>query len=92
MSEIAPSLFSEAVRAELEEIVQRAVEKALNGNGHHEGDRLLTATQAGEVLSVSKDWLYRFGPRLGLTRNIAPRVLRFSYLAIQKYIVTRKTS
>jgi len=35
MSEATPSLFSEAFRGELEEIVQRAVEKAMSQNGHH---------------------------------------------------------
>jgi len=66
--------------------------QAANQNSHQGGDHLLDTDQAAEILSVSKDWLYRYGPRLGLTRKLAPRVLRFSYLAIQKYIVTRKNS
>ncbi len=40
----APSLLGEAFRSELEEIVEAAIKKALNGNGHHdavgEADRL----------------------------------------------------
>ncbi len=89
MSETTPSLFSEAFRGELEEIVQRAVEKALNGTGHHEGDKLLNADEAAEVLSVSKDWLYSHGGKLGLRRKIGPKAVRYSYKAIQKFIATR---
>ncbi len=92
MSETAPSLFSEAFRAEFEEIVQRAVEKALNGNGHHEGDKLLDAEEASKILSVSPDWLYRHGRQLPFTRKLAPRVLRFSAQGIQKYLATRINS
>jgi len=92
MSETTPSLFSEAFRAELEEIVQRAVEKALNGNGHHEGDKLLDAEEASKILSVSPDWLYRHGRQLPFTRKLAPRVLRFSAQGIQKYLSTRKNT
>ena len=92
MSEMTPSLFSEAFRAELEEIVQRAVEKALKGNGLPPGDRLLDAEKAAEILGVSSSWLYRYGKRLPFTRKLAPRVLRFSYQGIQKYLSTRKNS
>ena len=92
MSETTPSLFSEAFRAELEEIVQRAVEKALNGNGHHEGDKLLDAEEASKILSVAPDWLYRHGRQLPFTRKLAPRVLRFSAQGIQKYLSTRKNT
>ncbi len=90
MSETTPSLFSEALRAELREIVKEAVQA--NQNGHHEGDKLLNAEEAGKILSVSPDWLYRHGGRLPFTRKLAPRVLRFSYQGIQKYLATRKNS
>ncbi len=66
--------------------------RAANQNGHHEGDRLLDAEEASRLLSVSPDWLYRHGSRLPFTRKLAPRVLRFSYQGIQKYLTTRKNS
>jgi len=66
--------------------------QASNGNGHHEGDRLLDAKEAAKILSVSPSWLYRYGKRLPFTRKLAPRVLRFSAQGIQKYLATRKNS
>jgi len=87
-----PNIFSDAFRSELEEIVERAIKKALNGNGHHDGDRLLDAEEASKILSVSPDWLYRRADRLPFTRKLAPRVLRFSAQGIQKYLTSRKTS
>ena len=66
--------------------------QAVHQNGYHEGDRLLDAEEASKVLSVSPDWLYRHGSRLPFTRKLAPRVLRFSYQGIQKYLSTRKNS
>ena len=49
-----PNIFSDPFRAELEEIVEKAIKKALNGNGHHEGDRLLDAEQAATRCHVPK--------------------------------------
>ena len=80
--------LDEALAAVLKPIVKEAVQEAMNGHG--EGDRLLDAEEAANILSVSPDWLYRHANRLPFTRKLAPRLLRFSYLAIQKYINTRK--
>jgi len=52
-----PSLLAEALRFELEEIVQGAVERALNGNGHHGGGQLLDAEKAGKRLDVPESWI-----------------------------------
>ncbi len=85
-----PTLFSEALRAELKAIIQEALQEAFRGQNGHQGDRLLDAEEASKILSVSPDWLYRHGSRLPFTRKLAPRVLRFSYQGIQKYLATRK--
>ena len=85
-----PTLLGEAFRSELEEIVVKAVREAMNG--HKDGDRLLNAEEAAEILSVSPDWLYRHGSSLPFTRKLAPRVLRFSSQGIQKYLATRKNA
>ena len=90
MSETSTTLenaFEELIRRIVREEVQ-----ASNGNGHHEGDRLLDAKEAAKILSVSPDWLYRHGSRLPFTRKLAPRVLRFSYQGIQKYLAAKKIS
>ena len=66
--------------------------QAIHGQNGHGEDRLLNADEAAKILSVSPDWLYRHGGRLPFTRKLAPRVLRFSYHGIQKYLATRKNS
>ena len=85
-----PSLFGELFRSELEEIVKKAIQEAMNG--HREGDRLLDTEKAAEILSVSPDWLYRHANRLPFTRKLATRMLRFSYQGIQRYLATRKNT
>ena len=86
------NIFSDPFRSELEEIVERAVKKALNGNGHQDGDRLLDAEEACKILSASPDWLYRHANRLPFTRKLGPRMLRFSEQGIQKWLTSRKVS
>ena len=76
---------------QLKALVRGEIEKAVGQNGNT-GDKLLGAEKAAEILSVSPDWLYRHGSRLPFTRKLAPRVLRFSYQGIQKYLSTRKNS
>ena len=75
----------------LRRIVREEIQAA-SQNGHHEGDRLLDAEEASQILSVSPDWLYRHGRQLPFTRKLAPRVLRFSYLGIQKFLIAKKFS
>jgi excisionase family DNA binding protein len=53
-------------------------------------DRLLSAEEAAAILSVSEDWLYRHAKKLPFTRKLGPKMLRFSYQGIQKYLATRK--
>jgi len=87
-----PNIFSDPFRSELEEIVERAITKALNGNSHQDGDHLLDAEEAAKMLAVSPDWLYRHASRLPFTRKLGPKMLRFSYQGIQKWLATRKSS
>ncbi len=76
---------------QLDEVVERAVIRALNGNGHHDRDYLLNAKEAAKLLSVSEDWLYKHHKKLPFTRKLGPKMLRFSYQGIQAYL-SRKTS
>lgn len=71
----------------LREIIRQELEKVLNGHGQ---DHLLDAERAAEILSVSPDWLYRNARRLPFSRKLGPKMLRFSYQGIQKYLATRK--
>ena len=75
----------------LRRIVREEIQAAMGqNNGHRDGDELLTAEEAGKILGVNKDWLYRRADRLPFTRKLAPRVLRFSREGIQKYLFTKK--
>src|SRR5262245_3554979 len=58
----------------------------------HETDRMLTAEEAAELLSMSDDWLYRNAKKLPFTRKLGPKMLRFSYQGIVKWLATRKPS
>ena len=87
----SPALLGEALLGAIRQAVREEIQAA-NQNGNHEGDRLLDAEKASKILSVSPDWLYRHGSRLPFTRKLAPRVLRFSYHGIQKYLAAKKIS
>ncbi len=74
---------------EVRKIVREEVARA---NGHQDGDRLLAAKEASKILCVGEDWLYRHASRLPFTRKLGPKMLRFSYQGIQKYLATKKPS
>jgi excisionase family DNA binding protein len=49
-------------------------------------DSLITAEEAAERLSVSKDWLYRTAKDLPFTVRLGPDMVRFSRAGIDRYI------
>jgi predicted DNA-binding transcriptional regulator AlpA len=69
----------EAVRAELQSFATQS----------HTEDRLLNNEAAAQVLSVSTEWLYHNSLKLPFTRKLGSKMLRFSYLGIQKYLAAR---
>jgi predicted DNA-binding transcriptional regulator AlpA len=71
------------------ELVRQEVQAALS-NGHDLGERLLDADEAAQLLGVSTDFLYRNAKKLPFTRKLAPKLLRFSYQGILKWLATRK--
>ena len=77
--------FAESIRP----VLREELEAVLRSHRTEEGDRLLTIEEAAEVLSVSKDWLYSHGGKLGLRRKLGPKAVRYSHKAIQKFIATR---
>jgi len=88
----SPSIFAEAFRAEIKEIIREVVHEAIGQNGNHEGDKLLTAEKAAEFLSVEKDWLYKHQKKLPFSRKLAPKMLRFSQQGMTKWVASKKTS
>jgi predicted DNA-binding transcriptional regulator AlpA len=79
----------------LEGLLRRIIREeihSLGSNGNHTGeDRLLDAEEAAKLLSVSPDWLYRKAKKLPFTHRLGPKMLRFSYLGILKWLATRKS-
>src|SRR5260221_14592544 len=49
-------------------------------------DRLVTVDEAAAKLSVTREWLYRRGKRLGLAVKLGDGTLRFSSIALDAYI------
>jgi excisionase family DNA binding protein len=85
-----PNLLGEALMGAIRQAVREEIRAVRGDNGHD--DRLLTAEEAAEVLSVSPDWLYRHSKKLPFTRKLGPKMLRFSYQGILKWLATRKFS
>jgi len=52
-----------------------------------DGDRLLTAKEAAQLLAVNKSYLYHHAKRLGLAVKLGDGALRFSYARIQQYML-----
>jgi len=88
MSEInkTPTIFSDPFRVELEEIVERAIKKALNGNGHYEGDRLLDAKQAAKRWSVPESWIRDMARRGDLPSVHLGHYIRFKPDDLDQFI------
>ena len=73
---------------QLRELIRDEIQAA--STTQHETDRLLTAEEAAEILSMSTDWLYRNAKKLPFTRKLGPKMLRFSYQGIIKWLPTRQ--
>src|SRR5262245_5289845 len=56
---------------QLRELIRDEIQAA--STTQHETDRLLTAEDAAEMLSMSTDWLYRNAKKLPFTRNSATK-------------------
>jgi predicted DNA-binding transcriptional regulator AlpA len=95
MSEPAktPTLFSDAMRAELSDIIEAAVSKAMkNGKAGAAEDRLVDIEEAAKILSVSPEWLYRNRSRLPFARKLGHKLLRFSYAGMLRWMDSKKFS
>ena len=75
---------------QLRELVREEIQAVTTTR--HEADRMITAEEAAEMLSMSTDWLYRNAKKLPFTRKLGPKMLRFSQQGIVKWLPTRKLS
>jgi predicted DNA-binding transcriptional regulator AlpA len=69
--------------------MREEISSILGDHGQGE-DRFLDAKEAARLLSVSEDWLFRHSRKLPFARKLGPKMLRFSYHGIQKYLAARK--
>jgi predicted DNA-binding transcriptional regulator AlpA len=79
-------MIEEALRAiirdELAPLLKASVGRATE-------DRLLSASQAAEILQVSERWLYKYADRLPYAVKLSATVVRFSHNKIQEEIARR---
>jgi len=75
---------------QLRELIRDEIKAA--STTQHEIDRMLTAEEAAEILSMSTDWLYRNAKKLPFTRKLGPKMLRFSEQGIIKWLATRRVN
>jgi predicted DNA-binding transcriptional regulator AlpA len=88
MSEPAKNPF-DLLLDQIREVVREELKANANGTAA-KGDRLLDPEEAAKLLSVSQDWLYHNQKRLPSTRKLGPRLLRFSYHGIIKWMESKK--
>jgi len=70
-----PTLFSEALCAELRMIIKRAVQEAVNG--HKTEDPLLTAEKLAKRLNVPVSWIYEQSRQGNIPTHRLGRYIRF---------------
>lgn len=80
------NIFSDPFRFELEEIVERAIKKALNGYGHQDGDRLLDAKQAAKRWSIPESWIRDMARKGELPCVRLGHYLRFKFEDLDQFI------
>ncbi len=89
MSEAAKTLNPFDLLVEQIRAVVREELKAATIAGS-KNDRLLDPEEAAKLLSVSEDWLYHQAKKLPFTRKLGPRLLRFSYQGMMKWMESKK--
>jgi predicted DNA-binding transcriptional regulator AlpA len=82
-----PSLLGQAILDAIRQAVREEIQAATNNT---KGDRLLDPEEAAKLLSVSEDWIYHNAKKLPFTRKLGPRLLRFSYHGMLKWMESKK--
>ena len=70
-------------------VVREEVGKRPNGTVE---ERLLDPEKAAQLLDVSVDWLYHNAKGLPFTRKLGPKMLRFSYVGMVRWMESKKLS
>ena len=83
--------LDEILQAMIKPGLTNAVVDAMNKN-RQEADHLLTVREAATVLNVSQDWLYRNHRKLPFSRKLGPKMVRFSYHGLLRYLQVRKAN
>ena len=79
-------MIDEVLRA----IIREELAPLLKASGARPSeDRLLSASQAAEVLQVSERWLYKHADRLPYAVKLSANVVRFSHNKIQEEIARK---
>ena len=82
-----PTKIAVLTEAELESVIKRAVTEALKAqNGK---DNMLTADEAADFLSYSRDWVYRNWRKVGGVK-IGKRGVRFRREDVEAWTVSRR--
>jgi len=84
-----PTLFAEAFRSELREIILEAVREAMNGGGDGQSN-LLTSKELAARLKVPLSWVYEQSRQRNIPTHRLGRYIRFDLnevLASQKKII-----
>ncbi len=87
-------ILSDVLREELKQILREVIREEIEGantrNTSNDNDRLLTPSEAAQILGETKRWLYRHSYRLPFTRRLSRKSLRFSEAGLRKWMSTRK--
>jgi len=83
------TLLVTMTRGQLRELLLETVQVARTAQENEE--RWMDAKEAAKMLSVSEDWLYR-NKKLPFTRKLGPKMLRFCYKGIVKWLESRKVN
>ncbi len=84
------ALLGEALLGAIRQAVREEYQALMGQNGY-QGDHLLDVEETAKLLCVEEDWLYRHHKKLPFTRKLGPKMLRFSYQGIQRYLSNKKT-
>ena len=90
MSETAKTanIFSDPFRSELEEIVEGAIKKALNG--HQDGDHLLSAKAAAKRWEIPESWIREMARKGELPCVHLGHYIRFKPEDLDQFIKDRR--
>ena len=77
----SPTLFAEAFRTELKEIVREAVREAMNGRGNGQSN-LLTPEELADRLKVPLTWVYEQSRQGKIPTHRIGRYIRFDLVEV----------